>query len=236
MSIEARLEREVRQLRWLLGALACVTLGAVLASFTGQETVADVVKARRFVVVGSDGEVLARIDGSLHGGEIWLFDGIGKPILSVGPRRLGLGAPEPLEGGILRTYNAAGHVATVIGARPGGVGVVRTHDAQGNPVVGMGMGDSSRGEGTLTTFDREGTPLVTIRGTPAGRGSLVTLSPEGHELVVLGATTDGDGSLGTYDAAGRALVRIGTRRGGGGSVQVFDPAGSEGSKELRSDR
>jgi hypothetical protein len=163
MTIEKRVERleaTNRHLRWMLTALgaAAVTgliLGAGESGRRSADEVADVIRARAFEVIGSDGQRLVNIGPSRNGnaGHIDVFNDRGRDVV-------GLNVDSVTGNGQIRTCNRAGHTLIMLSSGTQlEMGVVTTYDGSGDPgnkVVSI-SGDYG-GDGRVSAFSKDGSP------------------------------------------------------------------------------
>ena len=62
--------------------------------------------------------------------------------------------------------------------------------------------------GLITSFDGEGTRLVTLSVTEGGQGMVTTFDRKGTRLVTIGAAESGNGAVVTFDRRGTQRIAL----------------------------
>ena len=143
MTIEERVEKLELQNRRLRRALTAVLLaGAALAAMgAAYGDVPEVVRARRFEVVGADGQGVAHLGQTMSGGYVQILDPRGKTAAQLSSNSTG---------GAMYTYSISGRELVGLTSTPSGSGVVTTYDANGEKLIALTV--TVEGTGAVATY------------------------------------------------------------------------------------
>ena len=189
-----------RQRRWNFTLIGVALIGGLLAA-TASDDVPDVIKARKFELVGSSGAPLAEMKiGTMQGEEF----------------------------GTITTFNAQNGPLIRMSAATGGAGWIATLNGKGAELVEISQDKS--GSGWIATRNDEGAKLVEISQNNGG-GSLLTKTGKGGRLVFLTSTDRGDsGGLVTYNSEEQHMVALTTMDDGkAGKIKTLNHKGKQTS-------
>ena len=108
-------------------------------------------------------------------------------------------------------------------ATPEGDGAIMTFGPEGRPRTSLRP--RADGNGWVTTYDRNGIPLVELGAGRGGAGTVSTSNPSGRQLVALAPTIEGGGGVFTFNDRGLPVAEIGTTEQGHGRIRTLDGAG-----------
>jgi hypothetical protein len=146
MTIEQRvekLEQENRRLRVFVGA--ALLIGCAVAVMGASGGVPEVLQAKRFEVVGGNGQAVAHLGQTMTGGYLQILDFRGKTAAQVNSNPTG---------GAVLTYSASGSELVGMTSTPQGSGVVTTYDAAGQKLIALTV--TVEGGGAVATFKSDG--------------------------------------------------------------------------------
>ena len=206
------LRNQVRTLKRIVYGFGCLLVVGVVVGATSLQTVPDVIQAKRFEVLGEDGNAVVVLDCYLQENEKEIpFSGE----VSVIREKNYLG--------FIRTQNSKGQILAEFTATVDGEGVVEIQNGKGQTLVELGT--TVNGEGMVTTKNGKGQPLVQLGATVVGEGVIRTRNGKGQTLVELGATVDGQGMVTTQNGKGQTLVKLGVSVAGEGTVTTENGKG-----------
>ena len=218
--IEARmnaLEKQVRRQRWI-GAVAGLCVIAAFTTGAVTDEVHDVLKAKKIVVVGNEGNELVILDDAAEGGAITIKNEDGKSIVDLFSQK---------KGGYLRVrskddksrmflsenqimfVNEKDDAVLILGESKAGNGFVQTRNNNHN-LVSLGGTEN----GVIYVYNKDGKKSAELGTSLSGAGTVSVLGKDGEKLVTLGTTTEGDGTVTTHTKDGE-LVRLGANDAGG---------------------
>ena len=139
------LETQVRTLkRMLFGVFGLVMLGGLLAA-ANYQGVPDVIQAKKFEVVTSEGHAVVQLSANKTGGLVAVENGEGQRLVQL------KGHPE---GGTVTIHNSQGKTLVLIGGNNHGSGAFQTRNSKGQTLVALGTNPA--GEGTVLTENGKG--------------------------------------------------------------------------------
>ena len=142
------LQRQVRrQRRWNVALVATMAVGGLMAA-NGVRSVPDVIRAKKFEVVGGTGTALVELGSNRNGnGAVTTRNEQGRRLVRLGATTGG--------NGFVTTLNGMGGNLVELGATVDGQGSVETQNGGGQALVRLGSYSSTRG-GYVETFTTYG--------------------------------------------------------------------------------
>lgn len=233
-----RLETENLTLRRRLRGLQGATFGSVLMAATAlllgdavgepppsgalpgwgfhtdesaQPPVAEVVRARRFEVVGADDRKFVAALGSTPTGDGFLETRTGE-----GWRNTFVGRGE--EGrALIAGYESEGALSFRLVSRPVGAELF-LGGTPGRPAVRLESNE--RGEGSWALFNGGGFEIASVKASTTGAAQLRTFDEAGHPLVTLGEGKTGQGEVQVANDLGYTILDLGSDASKNGRFQV----------------
>jgi len=172
------LESQIRTLRRVVYSMCGLFVAGilVLVMVISNRGIPDVIKAKNFEVVTSEGKSLVQMGSSY-------FDGT--------------------ETGAIHTFNEDGQNLVILDATTDGRGVISTFNEDGQSLVALGV--TTNGKGFVGTFNGKGQEIVRLGTSTDGQGIVTTFNEDGQEIVRLGVSTTGEGMVITFNGEGREL-------------------------------
>ncbi len=224
----ASLERDRRLNRAIIYALAATLLAFMGLGMMQPGQTPEVVRAKRFDVVGEDGKTLVRL-GSRSGeggqsGRLRIYGANGKESVIVGSNDLGgavlvmndderevVSMRSDQKGGSVGVMHDDGRTAAILGVNPEGIPGLFVINSKEQVVVYL---VADKGDyGRLAISNKEGKAVAFLRGSaPTGAGVLDIHNGKGQSVATISANSQNGGFF-TIDADERAVVQLEDRMG-----------------------
>ena len=168
------LQKQVRrQRRWNIGLGALVIVGGLMAA-TAEQSVPDVIQAKKFEVVNDEGKAVVTLEVFQGGGVINSCDKKGNMMFLV----LDEIGKDGVSRGTVHTRNGKGQTLVELGATREGEGMVETQNGKGQTLVEIGT--TTGGSGSVTTKNGKGVLLVRITTDRSGNGAVAAQDASGN--------------------------------------------------------
>ncbi|MFQ5898418.1 MAG: hypothetical protein ACE5JN_09240 [Candidatus Methylomirabilia bacterium] len=218
-TVTQRLERLEREVRWwkILGGAAMAVLAVVLLAGARGGTVAEEVRARRFIVVGDDGTVRADLSALPNGY-------VGLRVHEEGKVAASIGVSKGYSALTLRDKDTDAHAWLGVGPNNPPHILLADKDSQRIIELRHEPGGRMRLEFYSETWKTRVERRRHVELSVAGDGSplLMLADKNGMPRGALRVGRDGESALDLYDKSRRIRARLGVRPDGMPSVKLLD--------------
>ena len=179
-----------------------------------------VIRAKKFEVENNEGKLVGVFRGLADGGELWIGNSDGKPVV--------VGAVTDAGMGELSVRDNTGMQFAVIRAKADGMGYVVLVNDNNDAIAGI---FESQDGGHLGTYNVNGRHVAAI-GANAEGGFLNMSNREGADIVSIGAQSNGSGAgaVNVHNRAGIPVAEIAATEDGNGVVVTLDSSLRETSR------
>ena len=182
------LEATQRRYRCLVAAMALTVLATMLLA-AGPKPVPDVIRAKRFEVMGQQGKPVVAVWGTERGGWVYLYNDQGRELVTLG-------------GGTVAVLNAERRKLVRLTAAERG-GVLEVADVEGRQRVAL---RAIRGAGAVAVRNAAGKIVGTVRGDGLGQdgsGAVVVRNQAGQIICSLRSDENGSGEIAAWSRDGK---------------------------------
>ena len=211
-----RLERENSRLRRGRIIVLVIASGLAVMGQAAPRSVPDVIRAKKFEVIGDNGRLIARLGRGVFQdyGALSIFDSNEELKASIFASTVG---------GVIFTANRKGRTVVSIGPDEAGNGSISTFNGKGKEAVRIST--TTTGKETISTHNSKGERLVSISSTNKGDGAITANNGKGKKLLQITANRSGDGAISTHSSKGEKLFQISSTKGGEAGIATFNRAG-----------
>ena len=206
-----RLEKQVRIYRIATLLLLVGITGGLVMGFKDKSTPPDILKAKSFQVVNSNGDIIAEMGAEKGNGLITTMTPSGRKLFQVFTTEGG--------GGGINTFDNNGEVNFKVTRTIDGGGYMALFNSARKEIFEVGT--TTANYGYFRVNDRYGEKLAWLTFTEGGGGYFSLAGKDNKELIKF-STPEAGGRVGIYNGSNKRITFIGAMDNKDGNITVYD--------------